>query len=162
MNKHLYLCHPLVLSSPMLSWTLKISWKIKYPRILSVIVIEKWFVTLRTSICCVGDECYRTEVWVMELARTPTLSFRERACWTSRWRWSGCKQLQHHVRLKRACQIRNPLTATFNVTFPRRWFVNSAIRYQNCKYVAWLLGSRVRISLRAWMFVSCVCCVLCR
>jgi hypothetical protein len=28
--------------------------------------------------------------------------------------------------------------------------------------VASLLGSRVRIPLRAWIFVSCVCCVLCR
>jgi hypothetical protein len=29
-------------------------------------------------------------------------------------------------------------------------------------YVSWLLGWRVLISLRAWMFVSCVCCLLCR
>ena len=27
---------------------------------------------------------------------------------------------------------------------------------------AWLLGSKVRIPLRAWMFVSGACCVLCR
>jgi hypothetical protein len=27
---------------------------------------------------------------------------------------------------------------------------------------AWLLGSRLRSSLRAWMFFSCVCCMLCR
>jgi len=27
---------------------------------------------------------------------------------------------------------------------------------------AWLVGSRVRIPLRAWMFVSCVCFVSCR
>jgi len=27
---------------------------------------------------------------------------------------------------------------------------------------AWLLGSLVRIQLRAWIFVSCDCCVLCR
>jgi len=149
----------------MLSWTLKISRKIKYARILSVIVIEKCFFTLRTSVCFVGDECYRTEVWIMKLARTPTLAFRERAWWISRWRWSGCKQLQHHVWLKRACQIRNPLTAlaaTYNVTFSCRSFVNSAIRYQSCKYAAWLLGSRARNSLRTWMFVSCVYCVLCR
>jgi len=25
-----------------------------------------------------------------------------------------------------------------------------------------LLGSRIRIPLRAWMFVSCICFVLCR
>ena len=25
-----------------------------------------------------------------------------------------------------------------------------------------MLGLRVRILLRAWMFISCVCCVLCR
>jgi hypothetical protein len=32
-----------------------------------------------------------------------------------------------------------------------------------CKYAAvWLLGLRVWIPLRAWMFVSCVCCVWCR
>jgi hypothetical protein len=28
--------------------------------------------------------------------------------------------------------------------------------------VAWCLGSRLRIPLRAWMFVCCVCFVLCR
>jgi len=26
----------------------------------------------------------------------------------------------------------------------------------------WLLGSRERIPLRTWIFLSCVCCVLCR
>jgi len=27
---------------------------------------------------------------------------------------------------------------------------------------AWLLGSRVRIPLRIWIFIFCVCCVLYR
>jgi hypothetical protein len=26
---------------------------------------------------------------------------------------------------------------------------------------AWLLGMRFRIPLRAWIFISCVCCLLC-
>jgi hypothetical protein len=34
--------------------------------------------------------------------------------------------------------------------------------YRNYSTVARLPGSRVRIPLREWMFVSCVCCVLCK
>ena len=34
--------------------------------------------------------------------------------------------------------------------------------YRNYSTVSRLPGSRVRIPLREWMFVSCVCCVLCR
>jgi hypothetical protein len=37
--------------------------------------------------------------------------------------------------------------------YARQWLSSTAAK---------LLGSRVRIPLMAWMFVSCVCCVLCR
>jgi len=38
-----------------------------------------------------------------------------------------------------------------------RWSCRLWQRYET----AWLLGMRVRIPLSAWMFVSCIYCVLC-
>jgi len=46
----------------------------------------------------------------------------------------------------------------YKYTFP--WLMPVVVRSKS--FAGPLLGSRVRISLKTWKFVSCVCCVLCR
>jgi len=57
-------------------------------------------------------------------------------------------------------KIRIPRTIMFDKLWRSRSRWPHGLRHRSA--AARLLGSQVRIPLRAWMLVSCVCCVLCR
>jgi hypothetical protein len=91
-------------------------------------------------------QCWRRYL-LLVLESQVQLRLRSRDFWWTKW---------HRSKVSCKCFHFCP----DNYEYPSRFLWLCRLRRGSA--VAWLLGSQVRMPLRALMFVSCVCCVWCR